>query len=194
MLRGLSQQRAQKIDLKIVDDVRNMLFGPPGSGGLDLASLNIQRGRDHGLASYTQTRQALGLSSVTTFADITSDLTIQEALKQTYSDVGDIDLWTGGLAEPVISGALVGETISAILIVQFIRLRDGDRFWYQRYLPNELIEWVEEQTLAKIIKRNTDIDNELTNNVFIIQDNIQTSNEMCTIIKPKNGKISLVCL
>jgi hypothetical protein len=33
-------------DVRRVDDVRNFLFGPPGVGGFDLASLNIQRRRD----------------------------------------------------------------------------------------------------------------------------------------------------
>jgi hypothetical protein len=47
VLRGLASQAAQEIDTKIIDDVRNFLFGPPGAGGFDLASLNIQRGPFH---------------------------------------------------------------------------------------------------------------------------------------------------
>jgi hypothetical protein len=50
ILRGLATQAAQEIDNGVIDAVRNFLFGSPGSGGFDLASLNIQRGRDHGLA------------------------------------------------------------------------------------------------------------------------------------------------
>ncbi|MYD72966.1 MAG: hypothetical protein F4Y11_01465, partial [Chloroflexi bacterium] len=41
-LRGISTQLAQEIDLALVDEIRNMLFGPPGSEGRDLAALNIQ--------------------------------------------------------------------------------------------------------------------------------------------------------
>jgi len=58
LLRGLAAQWAQEVDPYIVDDVRNFLFGPPGAGGFDLASLNIQRGRDHGLPSYNDARAA----------------------------------------------------------------------------------------------------------------------------------------
>src|SRR5262249_1455892 len=72
LLKGLASQRAEEVDNKLVDGVRNFLFGPPGAGGFDLASLNIQRGRDHGLSDYNTTRAAFGLPRVTSFADITS--------------------------------------------------------------------------------------------------------------------------
>src|SRR5262249_26968262 len=52
ILKYLSSDPSSELDSTVVNSVRNFLFGPPGSGGLDLASLNIQRGRDHGLADY----------------------------------------------------------------------------------------------------------------------------------------------
>ncbi len=42
-LRGLASQVDQRVDSYIVDGLRNFLFGPPGAGGFDLASLNIRR-------------------------------------------------------------------------------------------------------------------------------------------------------
>ena len=60
VLRGLAWQQAQAVDLYVVDEVRNFLFGPPGAGGFDLSALNIQRGRDHGLPSYSEARLAHG--------------------------------------------------------------------------------------------------------------------------------------
>ncbi|MDF1815836.1 MAG: peroxidase family protein [Verrucomicrobiales bacterium] len=167
LLRGLARQPAQQIDTKLVDDVRNFLFGPPGSGGFDLASLNIQRGRDHGLASYNQVRADYGLVPAVSFADITSDTEVQEDLASIYPTVDQVDVWVGGLAEDPVRGALLGETMSTILRDQFIRLRDGDRFWYQNYLDRELQSLVERQTLAQIIRRNTEIGREIQDNVFI---------------------------
>jgi hypothetical protein len=84
------------LDNQIVDSVRNFLFGPPGAGGLDLASLNIQRGRDHGLADYNSTRAAYGLKKVTSFDQITSDPVLAGKLKDLYGSVDNVDLWVGG--------------------------------------------------------------------------------------------------
>ena len=71
VLRGLAHQPAQEIDTLLDDDVRNFLFGPPGAGGFDLAALNIQRGRDHGLPGYNEVRRNFDLEPAEDFADIT---------------------------------------------------------------------------------------------------------------------------
>ena len=168
VLRGLASQVAQDIDLYVGDGVRNFLFGPPGAGGFDLSSLNIQRGRDHGLPNYHQVRVDIGLPPVTDFADISSNLEVQSRLATVYGTVEDMDIWVAGLAEDHVPGALVGETFFTILKDQFERLRDGDRFWYQNYLPRYLVRLVEKQTLAKIIRRNTQIRYEMQSNVFIV--------------------------
>lgn len=168
LMRGLAQQIAQAVDIHIVDDLRNFLFGPPGSGGFDLASLNIQRGRDHGLPSYNDVRQSLGLPEIQSFSDISASEEVQQRLSSIYPNVNVIDLWVGGLAEDPMPGGLVGETVQHILAEQFQRLRDGDRFWYENYLNSREQDLIESQTLAKIIRRNTNIGEELPDNVFIV--------------------------
>ncbi|MEM8843436.1 MAG: peroxidase family protein [Pseudomonadota bacterium] len=169
ILRGLASQQCQELDVFVIDDVRNFLFGQPGSGGFDLASLNIQRGRDHGLGSYNQTRIALGLPAATSFEDISSDPDIQARLSNAYDNVDLIDLWVGGLAEDKVDGAMVGPVFYEILRDQFIRLRDGDRFWYENDMSKKEIRNIKKTTLAKIIRRNTGVGRELQNNVFLVK-------------------------
>jgi hypothetical protein len=165
LLLGQATQTAQEIDTMVVDDIRNFLFGPPGSGGFDLASLNIQRGRDHGLADYNQVRTDMGLDPVETFADISSDTEVQAALEAAYGTVDNIDLWVGGLAEDHVPGASVGELVQAILVDQFTRIRDGDRFWYQEIFDGQELREIEQTTLADVIERNTSVEG-LQQNVF----------------------------
>ncbi len=173
LLRGLATQQAQRVDNLLVDGVRNFLFGLPGRGGSDLASLNIQRGRDHGLPNYHSIRKAIGLKPVRRLSEISSDPDVQAALAKVYADVNDIDLWVGGLAEDPVEAALVGETFYAIITDQFVRVRDGDRFWYQNdpfFTTNPiLMAELERTTLADIIRRNTRVGEELQDDVFRVK-------------------------
>src|SRR5262249_4203462 len=131
ILKGAASGDAQEVDLLAVRDIRNLLFGPPGSGGSDLIARDIQRGRDHGLTDYNSSmRAAYGLPRVTSFAQITSNVQVQQKLQQLYGNVNNIDVFVGALAEDHVAGADVGPLTKAVLVDQFTRLRDGDRFFY----------------------------------------------------------------
>ena len=141
LLSGLADEQCQEIDTFIIDDVRNFLFGPPGAGGLDLASLNIQRGRDHGLPEYNDVRRAYGLWRV--------------RRKQ------NMDPWLGALSERHIPGTSVGPLIAVSLIDQFRRLRDGDIHFFlnDSDLREPLVKKVinlKQVRLSWVIRRNTD--------------------------------------
>ena len=166
VLKAAASGNAQEVDLKVVDELRNMLFGAPGSGGLDLASLNIQRGRDHGLADYNSARAAYGMSKVTSFAEITPDTDTQAKLKELYGTVDGIDLWVGGLAEKHVPGSSVGPLFQRIMVDQFTRLRDGDRHWYQSILSGRDLGEIDGTHLSDVIRRNTALTN-LQSNVFV---------------------------
>ncbi|MCA9079730.1 MAG: peroxidase [Planctomycetaceae bacterium] len=165
LLRGAATQLAQELDNQVIDDVRNFLFGPPGAGGFDLASLNIQRGRDHGLADYNQARIDMGLAPVTSFSEISSDPEVAAKLESLYGSVDNIDAWVGGLAEDHLPGSSVGELFTAVLADQFERLRAGDRYWYQNTFSGEELRRIDGTTLKDVIERNTDITG-LQDNVF----------------------------
>lgn len=170
IFRGANAHVCQRLDAKIVDSLRNFLFGPPGAGGLDLAALNIQRGRDHGIADYNSVRSGLGLAPKATFADITSDTALQAALSSAYGgDISLIDLWVGGLAEDHLPGSQLGETFHTIVRDQFVRLRDGDPFWFENRMSPALQAYVKSLTLADVIRNNTFIKgNEIRDNVMQI--------------------------
>jgi peroxidase len=172
ILRGMGYQVAQDIDAKVIDDVRNFLFGAPGAGGFDLVSLNIQRGRDHGLGSYNDVRESFGLDRVLVWSELNPNPDVISAFEDSYATPDDVDPWVGMVSEPKLAGALVGETLHRVLRDQFIRLRDGDRYWYERALPPEVVERVNQTTLSDVIRRNTSIGSELQADVFRVHPTV----------------------
>lgn len=176
LLRGAAGQRSEEIDTLVVDDLRNALFGPPGSGGLDLAAINIQRGRDAGLPNYRSLKLSHEAGSIFTFDDITSDPDLADALEATYGSIANIDSWVGGLAEDHVAGASVGRFFYEVIDSQFRRLRYGDRLFYtgvdaglynDGVLDPAIAELVDLDTvtLADIIEANTGVTG-LQDNVF----------------------------
>jgi peroxidase len=155
MLRHLSADLAQAMDARLVPDLRNFLFDPPV--GIDLAAINIQRGRDLGLPHLNEMREALHLVPYHAFAEITDDAGTVAALEQAFGSVDLVDLWTGGLAESVMPGGFVGETFGVIIADQFARLRDGDRLWWENQGFDAATEdAIRHTTLSDLILRNTD--------------------------------------
>ena len=68
------------------------------------------------------------------------------------------------------TGAMLGELILAVMKDQFERLRDGDRFWYQRVFRGQELEDLERTRLSDIIRRNTTIGTEISLDVFRVRD------------------------
>lgn len=169
---GGTRQMMQEIDVHIVDDVRNFLFGPPTATHLlDLASLNIQRARDHGIPGYNDVREGCGLTRKQTFAEITNDVTLQNKLESLYGHPDHIDPWVGALAENRIQTKAVGELLAVIIRDQFVRTRDGDRYWYEidPALTEEMKEEIRNTKLSDVIIRNTKwTSNDIREDVFHI--------------------------
>jgi peroxidase len=71
---GLISEPASKFDSKFADTIQNRLFEVKLSDGsviaIDLAATNINRGRDHGIATYNTFREKCGLRKASTFADL----------------------------------------------------------------------------------------------------------------------------
>ncbi len=168
IFRGLAAQEHQMVDPLIMDDIRNFLFGSPGAGGLDLLSINIERGRERGLPDYNTIREDLQLAPHPDFTSLSSDTTLNTALFNLYGDINNVDPWIGFMSEDHIANTIIGEGLEAILKLQFGFIRDGDRFYYEND-PNFSISEVNElknTRLSEIILRNTEIEL-LQENVFI---------------------------
>ncbi|UYV75020.1 hypothetical protein LAZ67_12002124 [Cordylochernes scorpioides] len=239
---GLVNQEAYRMDTEITTEVTNHLFEKPGDRfGLDLAAINMQRAREHGLPGYNRYREYCGLHRFRHFHDMVgvmpnktihryakmykyvilawflqhgtptpirlslvymnvktiwiphflnlnqklNRIRVSKALLKRYEEEGDhfldqivtgdeswcyhydpstkrasmewkrgdsprpkksglnvrptvcgrvvddVDLWSAGIAEYPLPGALVGPTFACLIAEQFANIRRGDRFWYE---------------------------------------------------------------
>ncbi|MVS98837.1 peroxidase family protein [Devosia marina] len=172
LLAGAIQVQHQAIDEDVVNALRNQLVGRP----LDLAALNIFRGRDMGVAPFNVVRSQLyeqthlsALKPYTGWADFALRNGISSVmlakLQQAYPDGFDsMDLWVGGLLEKPVAGQL-GSTFGYIFLEQLNRLQHGDRLYYLEIFDDSLFRGESSVTFADIIARNTGLTG-LPDNVF----------------------------
>jgi hypothetical protein len=170
-LKGASSHDQYETDNKINDVLRNFLFvsaSNPVRFGIDLGSLNIQRGRDHGLPDYNTTRFYYTGTFARRFSDITTVDSLARELRDLYQSVNNVDLWVGVLAEKHLPNKSVGPTLNAMLKSQFEKLRDGDFYFYLNdpYLPDDVRNRIKNTRFSDVIKRNTELTN-IRNNAFI---------------------------
>ena len=164
LLKGLTVHQQYETDLKVNNGLRNFLFGQ--GAGFDLVSLNIQRGRDHGLPNYNRVRNFYTGSSASTFSEIAAKSSVASKMQTLFGNVDNIDLWVGLYAESLLSGKSLGKTIDAIFRSQFEKLRDGD-FYYFLNDPTLTAnaKALQSTTLADVIARNSNAGN-FQSNVF----------------------------
>ena len=166
IVRGLLATSARKTDEFLSSVLTQQLFAPsPSSTGMDLASLNIQRGRDHGLAPYlTWNRWAARNDTCGILSEIRDTVTFMRLL-EAYGSLETVDLWVGGLAEARVPGGLVGATFACIFAQTFGAIRNGDRFFYENVLdinnPDafftvEQRDEIEKTSLSRVICDNAD--------------------------------------
>ena len=184
-LKGMAARRMQNIDAKMTEGVRDFLFGPPGAGGLDLVSLNIQRGRDHGIPDYNSMRIAYGLTPAASFNDVTTNPDILAALQSLYGTISKLDAWVGALAENHMANEIMGELLNVSIATMFENLRDGDSMYYHfdpGFSPADLAI-LDATTLGDIIRRNTSI-TLLQPNVFTVIPDPVIQTEIITQATP----------
>ncbi|KAM6901961.1 eosinophil peroxidase isoform 2-T2 [Lycodopsis pacificus] len=137
LLRGLIGRPAKlnTQDHMLVDALRERLFQFVMHLTLDLGSLNMERGRDHGLPGYNSWRRFCGLSQPRNQAELARVLNnsgLARRLLQLYGTADNIDIWMGGVAEPFVGGGRVGPLFACLIASQFQKIRQGDRLWYEK--------------------------------------------------------------
>ncbi|XP_067829644.1 dual oxidase 2 [Heptranchias perlo] len=129
---GMASQIAEKEDNIIVEDLRDYMYGPLKFSRSDLMALTIHYGRDNGLPTFNAARQAFQLPPIRQWEEINPNLANEQQLfgnlTKQYGDISKLELWPGGLLE---SNGGPGELFTKIMIEQFERIRDGDRYWFE---------------------------------------------------------------
>ena len=138
---GLIGSESEEFDNAFSVSIGERLFIPPQTPGFqNLAAFNIQRGRDHGLASYPEYRKLSGLPNekqagsnpFSIFRNTITNPAIIDALQRVYgSPDNHIDLFPAGISEANDGQGLLGRTFGCIMSRTFQALRDGDRFYYE---------------------------------------------------------------
>ncbi|KAK9874569.1 hypothetical protein WA026_005402 [Henosepilachna vigintioctopunctata] len=154
--------------------------------GYDVLSLDIQRGRDHGLPTFNEFRKYCGLKELSTFDDLEEIIRPEtvESLKEVYESVEDIDLIVGGISE-IPDNRMFGPTITCILAKQFRQTMESDRYFYTN--PDQPVPFSEDQlneiqkvTLARIICDNAEDVNLPTPHVFEVYSDRNSSHVSCS--------------
>lgn len=195
LIRGVSTTSMETLDQFISEEVTNHLFEDkhvPFSG-MDLAALNIQRARDHGIPGYNHYRAICNLTKANGFDGLRREIAppVIERLRRTYAHVNDIDLFSGALSETPLHGGLVGPTFACIIGIQFRNLRKCDRFWYEG--GNPLIRFTEAQldeirkiSLAKITCDNCDRVTHIQRAMFDVPDPFLNPRVPCSALPAIN--------
>lgn len=182
ILNGLIQQKSQASDGELHSDLRNSLFMSATFIGSDLAARNIQRGRDHGLPPYNEFRKYCNLAPLTDSWDSGKPADIDDTawlkLNSVYDSPLDIDLYSGGLSEKLVEGALAGPTFVCLQAIQFQRLMKGDRFFFTHRditgsFTSEQLAAIRSRTLGDIICQNSLSIQQTARNVFHVASDEQ---------------------
>ncbi|XP_078082079.1 eosinophil peroxidase-like [Mustelus asterias] len=136
LMRGLLGRPAklQTQNKMLPDELREKLFELTTHLAMDLGSLNMQRSRDHGIPGYNAWRRFCGLSqprNVAELAQVLKNVHLAKKLLTLYGTPNNIDVWVGGISEPLVEGGKLGPLFTCLIGHQFKNLRDGDRFWWE---------------------------------------------------------------
>jgi peroxidase len=160
LLLGSKQTCHERMDPEMQDSLRRLLFANVLDETADLGALNVERARDHQLSSFNDVRSSLGLPDAS--VNSLSSLTCRQAdLNSMFNDISEVPVFVAGLVEDPIGQSQLGETLTAALVDQFSRFRDGDRFHFENRnvdgpgFSDEDLTAIRATRLSDIITQNT---------------------------------------
>ncbi|NXY16100.1 DUOX2 oxidase, partial [Atrichornis clamosus] len=164
LLLGMSSQIAEREDNIVVEDLQDYWYGPLKYSRTDYVASWVQRGRDLGLPTYNQVRERFGLKPLQNWSNLAPHLepqVLQKVAALYANNLAGLELLPGAMLEADSS------LFSTIILDQFVRLRDGDRFWFEN-TKNGLFT---EEEIREI--RNTTFHNVLTAVTYAKSTDIQ---------------------
>ncbi|ROL46637.1 Dual oxidase 1 [Anabarilius grahami] len=176
LILGMASQIAEREDNIIVEDLRDYMYGPLRFSRSDAVALSIQRGRDFGLPSYNQIRAALNMRPVNAWEEINPKLNNTQLLRELAelyeNDTSRLELFVGGLLETQEGP---GPVFSSIILDQFERIRNADRFWFENrqngLFTEEEIQAIQNTTFHDVLLEVTSAEEgDIQKNVFFWVD------------------------
>uniref|UniRef100_A0A182JF30 Uncharacterized protein n=1 Tax=Anopheles atroparvus TaxID=41427 RepID=A0A182JF30_ANOAO len=160
LLQSMQRQPMQTVDERFSSSLTRFLDVKPGHPyGVDLSAINIQRGRDHAIRPYNDYLRLAGKPGAHSFDDFGPAM--GSKLSALYSHPDDVDLYVGGVLEPPIEGAVVGETFAELISEQFSRFKRGDRYFYSHgpdsnpgHFTLPQLKAIQQSTMAALICAN----------------------------------------
>ena len=111
LLIGLTQEPMQNADNIVTKSLTDRLFEDPTRkfSGQDLVSINIMRGRDHGVPGYNEFREHCNLTRAMDFNDLATFMPadVAASMQKVYRHVDDVDLYVAGISEYPVYGGVV---------------------------------------------------------------------------------------
>jgi len=129
VLHALATSRAAAADLFIADDLREFLFG---DYGLDLAAINLVRGREIGMGKYTELCECYSM--------------------QADESHGFEELHLALLAEPLVEGSSLPHSMAVVVAEQYRRLRELDPHFYTRDFESRFGPALQEEILGTTLR------------------------------------------
>merc|ERR1719369_1909657 len=162
LIRGHASQSLQEFNIVYTPEMTEWLFAESNNHdfGLDIVSLNVQRGRDHQIQGYTFYKQLCDLGTTLDWEDLANLIPehLVHRLFHTYESPDDVDLYIAQVMESPKNNSLLGPTAHCLIKKQFNALKKGDRFFYtnkDQFSPDQCKE-IKKQSLTSVICANAD--------------------------------------